>query len=130
LEAGQSFSVETTLSGRWHLAMIADARARGYRIDFVYVGTSDISINLERIRSRVAAGGHNVPEADVRRRAIRSLEHAPALVAMADYVMVFDNSGSEMLSIIDRENGEICVYRETPPWARQIVEATTRGKST
>lgn len=37
--------------------------------------------------------------------------------------MVFDNSGNEMLAIIDRERGEIHRYRDTPPWAKAIVDA-------
>jgi predicted ABC-type ATPase len=123
LKAGRSFSVETTLSGRSHLTMIDEARALGYRIELNYVGTDDVSINLERIRSRVAAGGHDVPEADVRRRYERSLLHAQSVVRMADYVMLFDNSGAEMVPIIEREDLETLVYRDTPLWATAIAEA-------
>ena len=81
--AGRSFSIETTLSGRSHIATTSEAQALGYRIELNYVGTGDVTINLERIRQRVAAGGHDVPEADVRRRYERSLVNAPNLAASA-----------------------------------------------
>ena len=126
LGAARSFSVETTLSGQAHRAMIAEARARGYRIELNYVGTSDVTINLERIRLRVEAGGHDVPEDDVRRRYERSLVHAPTVAADADYVMAFDNSGPEMVPIIDREDNEVREYRDTPLWAMAIAAAIRR----
>jgi predicted ABC-type ATPase len=126
LDAARSFSVETTLSGHAHRSMIAEARTRGYRIELNYVGTCDVTINLERIRLRVAAGGHNVPEDDVRRRYERSLVHAPTVAATADYVMLFDNSGPEMVPIIDREEDEVRVYCDTPPWAMTIAAAIRR----
>jgi predicted ABC-type ATPase len=126
LGAARSFSVETTLSGQAHRAMIAEARARGYRIELNYVGTSDVTINLERISLRVEAGGHDVPEDDVRRRYERSLVHAPMVAAAADYVMLFDNSGPEMVPIIDREDNEVREYRDTPQWATAIAAAIRR----
>lgn len=123
MEAGSSFSVETTLSGQVHFAIIRDARRRGYRIEVAYVGTDDVEINLERIRQRVAAGGHDVPRDDVLRRAKRSFAHAPETIALADNVAVFDNSGDQMLPIAVLQNGTLNVYREPPPWAEEIVAA-------
>ena len=75
LDKGQSFAVETTLSGKNYLRMMLDARERGFEIVLVYIGTENVEINLARIRDRVLAGGHDVPELDVRRRYKRSLEN-------------------------------------------------------
>jgi predicted ABC-type ATPase len=46
LAAQQSFSVETTLSGMSYLRMVDEAKALGYRVVVIFVGTSDISINM------------------------------------------------------------------------------------
>ena len=54
-----------------------DARECGFEIVLVYIGTERVGINLGRIRDRVLAGGHNVPEEDVRRRYKRSFENLP-----------------------------------------------------
>ena len=99
--------------------MIENARTRGYAIELVYVGTADVAINLERIRQRVAAGGHDVPEADVVRRAKRSFEHAPEIVPLADNIAVFDNSGDEMLLIVTLEDGVVSEYRHLQPGQRR-----------
>ncbi len=48
--------------------MMIDARAHGFEVVLVYIGTENVELNLARIRDRVLAGGHNVPEPDVRRR--------------------------------------------------------------
>jgi predicted ABC-type ATPase len=84
LTASRSFSVETTLSGHSHVTTVTKERALGYRIELYYVGTGDVEINLERIRQRVAAGGHNVPEVDVRRRYERGLVNTPSINCLSD----------------------------------------------
>ena len=67
LKKTESFAVETTLAGKHYLQMMLDARNRGFEIVLVYIGTENVEINLARIRNRVLAGGHDVPEEDVRR---------------------------------------------------------------
>ena len=57
LDRGQSFAVETTLSGKNYLRMMLDAKKRGFEIVLVYIGTETVEINLARIRNRVIAGG-------------------------------------------------------------------------
>jgi hypothetical protein len=73
----ESFAVETTLSGQGYLRMMIDARARGFEVVLVYIGTESVELNLARIRDRVLAGGHNVPEEDVRRRYRRKFRQSP-----------------------------------------------------
>ena len=68
-----SFAVETTLSGQGYLRMMLDARARGFEIVLVYIGTENVELNLARIRDRVLAGGHHVPEVDVLGGAIQEV---------------------------------------------------------
>jgi predicted ABC-type ATPase len=68
----ESFAVETTLSGQGYLRLMIDARAHGFEVVLVYIGTENVELNLARIRDRVLTGGHDVPEEDVRRRYTRS----------------------------------------------------------
>jgi predicted ABC-type ATPase len=94
LERRESFAVETTLSGRNYLQMMQHARIidRGFEVVLIYIGTRSVEINLARIAKRVLGGGHNVPEMDVRRRYLRSLQNLPVAAANADQVLLFDNS--------------------------------------
>jgi hypothetical protein len=62
--AGESFAVETTLSGKSYLHMMQYAKGidRGFEVVLIYIGTESVEINLARIAKRVLGGGHNVPE--------------------------------------------------------------------
>ena len=95
LRSAESFALETTLSGKHHLQMMLTAKDRGFEVVLVYIGTESVEINLARIRDRVLAGGHNVPEEDVRRRYRRSFEHLPIAVRRADSAILFDNSSED-----------------------------------
>jgi len=100
LDRGESFAVETTLSGKNYLRMMLDAKKRGFEIVLLYIGTKNVEINLARIRDRVLAGGHDVPEPDVRRRYKRSLENLPIAAKRANYTILFDNSSEEGYRLI------------------------------
>jgi predicted ABC-type ATPase len=94
LKQRQSFAVKTTLSGKNYLRLMRYARdiSRGFEVTLIYIGTGNVEINLARIAERVRAGGHNVPEVDIRRRYLRSLENLPVAAKNADHVLLFDNS--------------------------------------
>ncbi len=66
------FAFESTLSGRTYVQRIKRWRARGYRIEIVYLRLDSPEIALKRIAARVRQGGHDVPPAAVRRRLVRS----------------------------------------------------------
>lgn len=87
--------METTLAGKHYLQMMVDARIRGFEVLLVYIGTENVEINLARIRNRVLAGGHDVPESDVRRRYRRSFGNLPTAIQRADHTILFDNSAEE-----------------------------------
>jgi len=93
ISAGVTFAVETTLAGRGHLSLARRAKAAGLRFGLLYFAVADVDTCLERIRRRVAVGGHDVPEADVRRRFVRSAANFPLYAAAADLWRVFDNTG-------------------------------------
>src|ERR1700761_5342526 len=62
------FAFETTLASRSFAPWLRKRQEEGYRFNlfFAWLPHPDMAVN--RVAARVAAGGHNVPEADVRRR--------------------------------------------------------------
>lgn len=123
LAAGRSLVVETTLSGSGVLRLMDAARGAGYRnaLHFVCVDGPDQA--LDRIRNRVAFGGHDVPESDVRRRFARSLANLPAAIARADQACLYDNSDSDLphreVAILGADRR--WVARDAPEWAAAAV---------
>lgn len=72
---GEDFAFETTLSGRSYLRTIDQLRARGWKVNLIYLALSDLAVSRMRVAERVSHGGHNVPERDLRRRFPRSLRN-------------------------------------------------------
>ncbi|UZF90341.1 AAA family ATPase [Bosea sp. NBC_00550] len=88
----RSFSIETTLSGKTHLRTIEAAREAGFVVNLLYFLVASPDISLARIARRVSEGGHDVAEADVRRRFERSIANLPAYIGTVDQWRVFDNA--------------------------------------
>jgi len=109
----EDFAFETTLSGKSYLHLLRDLRKQDYLIHifFLLVPTADISIS--RIRDRVSRGGHNVPEADVRRRFERSIRNfLQQYRQLADSWMLFDNSPDTPLLIATGAAGKLTIMNE------------------
>ncbi len=88
IASGSSFGLESTLSGKTYVAMLREARERGFRVivHYVMIGSADQAV--ERVKLRVKMGGHHVPEEDVIRRFDRSIRHL-----LEDYLPLADEWG-------------------------------------
>jgi len=71
----KSFSVETTLSGKYLIKKIEECRCAGYRVVLLYLFLDSPEIAINRIRARVKNGGHGIPDQDVIRRFHRSRDN-------------------------------------------------------
>jgi predicted ABC-type ATPase len=95
IAARRSVAVETTLAGHTHRRSIALARAQGMRVELIFCALPEVETCLARIAARVAAGGHAVPEGDVRRRYTRAVAHFPDYAALVDHWVVLDTAQAE-----------------------------------
>lgn len=108
--AGVDFGFETTLSGRTHLRLFRDLEKKGYKVHLFFLWVPAPELSLRRIKNRVAAGGHDVPAADVLRRFNRSiLNFFRVYAAEASTWMLFDTSDRSPVPVAMRKNGEIIV---------------------
>jgi predicted ABC-type ATPase len=117
----QSFSIETTLSGKNYLEMMIGAQTLGFDIVLVYIGTEKVEINLSRIAQRVLSGGRDVPELDARRRFSRSFKNLPIAIRRADHTLLFDNSaeqGYQLLGILSPMTTQW--FDPLPLWATNL----------
>jgi predicted ABC-type ATPase len=107
LRAGETFAMETTLAGRTHLRLVREAGRRGSEVGLLYFTVPDPEICLRRIARRVAEGGHDVPEADVRRRFARSLANLPLYAAEAAPWRVLDATGPQPVVIAEGHHAAV-----------------------
>lgn len=68
-----SFAVESTISGRSLQRVVHKLNEAGYITLLIYLWLPDPDLAVGRVRKRVRLGGHQVPEADIRRRFFRSI---------------------------------------------------------
>lgn len=68
LKRKEDFSIETTLATRSLLKMVTEAQTEGYTVTLLYFWLNSPDLAVARVKARVAAGGHNIPEETVRRR--------------------------------------------------------------
>jgi predicted ABC-type ATPase len=117
LKNHESFALETTRSGKHYIRTMREARNLGFIVRLVYIGTSDVEINLSRIQRRVIGGGHSVPEIDVRRRYKRSVQNLPIAAHLSDFVIVFDNSTRHgYQEVVTIEDGQCRWADSIPSW--------------
>ena len=111
----RSIAGETTLASSGPLRVMDKARSAGYRIVLHYVCVDSPDQSLDRIRNRVALGGHDVPEPDVRRRFARSLANLPAAIARADEVVLYDNTDPDL------PHREVAILAAETRWTAEIL---------
>jgi len=72
--AGATFAIETTLSSTMYASKLRAWSRRGYRTILHFIELPSADYAVDRVARRVAAGGHSVPEVDIRRRFQRGLQ--------------------------------------------------------
>jgi len=72
LTKDEDFIIETTMSGRTLKNYLVRAHSLGYSITIIFIHLGSADTSVARVKERVRRGGHDVPEADIRRRFTRS----------------------------------------------------------
>ncbi|MEA3537159.1 zeta toxin family protein [Rhizobium sp. CC-YZS058] len=103
----KTIGVETVLSTAKYRRLVEAAKALGFAIWFLYVVLDSPERSIERIKFRVAKGGHPVPDEKVRQRYQRSLEQFPWFLEQADKAWIWDNSGASPKTIGEKSDGII-----------------------
>jgi predicted ABC-type ATPase len=66
--ARADFAFETTLATLSYARKIRAWRGSGYVVSLIYLRLPSIEASVDRVRRRVMAGGHDIPEEIIRRR--------------------------------------------------------------
>jgi predicted ABC-type ATPase len=92
----ESFAFETTLSGKAYATQIPAWRQLGYRVGLFFLSLPTADIAVARVAQRVRQGGHDIPEATIRRR-FDAGKHLFVEVyqPLVDQWVLYDNAGDE-----------------------------------
>ena len=93
---GESFAMETTLSGLGYARSIPAWREAGYQIKLIFLELPDAQTAIDRVAARVSQGGHHISEDVISRRFKAGLENFLTVYKpLVDVWLHFDNSGLE-----------------------------------
>lgn len=135
------FVFETTLGANTIPRLLSEAAAKGMGVYVLYIGLASPELHIERVRARVRRGGHDIPEADIRRRYKHSRINLIHLLPVLTALRMYDNSsdadpaeGKEPapMLVLHMERGKIvgpADLTKTPDWAKPIVAAALKMQS-
>lgn len=93
MESGENFAFETTLATRSYVSKIKEAQENGYFVTLLFFWLQSEELAIERVKTRVKEGGHNIPVPVIRRRYKRGIKNLFELyLPMVDECMIADNT--------------------------------------
>ena len=94
VEQRKSLVLESTLAGKSLRRFIESAKQVGYQTTVLFTFLDSADTCVDRVLQRTRNGGHHVPEADVRRRFVRSINNFWHIYRLlADTWMLVYNGG-------------------------------------
>jgi predicted ABC-type ATPase len=134
------FAFETTLGGKTIAKLLDKALSEGVEVRIWYVGLEGVERHIARVRSRVAQGGHDIPEERIRERYIQSRINLIRLLPRLTELLVYDNSEEAdpptgtaprprlILRMVCGKVRETCELTHVPEWAKSILARALKLK--
>jgi predicted ABC-type ATPase len=132
------YAFETTLGASTIPRLLEQAADSGAQVRVWYVGLDSVERHIARVRARVRRGGHDIPEADIRRRFDNSRLNLIHLMPKLDALRVYDNSievypargqAPQPVLVLHMKGRRIVGPPDlsaTPGWAKAIAAAAMR----
>lgn len=139
---GKDFAFETTLGGKSITDLMIEAVTQDRAELWVwYAGLESPELHLKRVSERVAKGGHDIPESDIRRRYETSHLNLIRLLPFLAKLSVYDNSREadpaqgarpepQPVLVFDSRGisfPDTARLKATPAWAKPIVMAAIKN---
>jgi predicted ABC-type ATPase len=97
LNQNKNLAFETTLASKTFVKLLQDSRAKGYKINIIFLWLHSVELAINRVKLRVEQGGHSIPEETIKRRYERGLLNLFNLyMPLADCWWLHDNSGANL----------------------------------
>jgi predicted ABC-type ATPase len=133
------FAFETTLGGQTITELLERAAGAGLAVHVWFAGLRNVELHVERVRRRVARGGHDIPRDKIIERYDGSRTNLIRLLPRLASVRVYDNSAEAdpargmtpmpqlMIHCVERKivaPTELhSLLADTPQWGKPIVAA-------
>lgn len=133
-----NFAFETTLGGETITTLLIAALNKKLEVRIWYVGLLNVNLHIRRVRSRVARGGHDIPESRIRSRYDSSRLNLIRLLPRLAELRLYDNSMDAdpnagktpkpalLLHLVRGRIETSCNLTRTPDWAKPIMAAAMK----
>ncbi|MDG0853251.1 ZTL protein [Pelomonas puraquae] len=138
LAEGWTYAFETTLGGSSIVRLLLEGARAGAEVHVWFAGLATPELHLRRIQARVAAGGHDIPEAKVRERFDASRGNLVKLMPHLASLRLYDNSFEadpragrrpQPVLLLHVQAGRVVAHaplRSVPAWAKPLLAAALR----
>jgi predicted ABC-type ATPase len=100
----KNFAFETTLSTKSYRSKIIEAKAKGYTVILLFFWLQNIELAKERVKVRVAEGGHNIEPEVIERRYQRGVKNLFNIyLPIVDGAFIFDNSEAMPVLLAEKQ---------------------------
>jgi predicted ABC-type ATPase len=133
-----NFAFETTLGGRTITTLLERAAFTGIQVHIWYIGLRSPELHIQRVRARVAKGGHDIPEQKIRERYDQSRRNLIRLLPLLAALRLYDNSQEANPRIGFAPKPELILHfarkkvishtslRDAPTWTKPILMEALR----
>jgi len=137
LAQGEFFAFETTLGGNTITSLLLAGAKQQAEIHLSYIGLDTENHHIERVRRRVAAGGHDIPEDKIRERYRTSRENLIKLMPHLSTLRIYDNSANanpepQPVLLLNMVKGKIKSHaplEQIPAWAKPLLAVALKINS-
>ena len=117
IKSNADFAFETTLTTLSYRQTINAAKRKGYNITLLFFWLNDVKLAIERVKTRVAEGGHNIPEETIIRRYNKGVQNLLTIfVDLCDYWLVIDNSNTPYFFIAKGNERQVITVFNNEKW--------------
>jgi len=136
-----NYAFETTLGGTTIAMLLARAIGQAIDVHIWYVALDSPELHLARVAARVARGGHDIPEHDIRRRYDASRQNLIDLMPYLATLHVYDNSADADLAAGEVPEPRLmlhldhhtvvahCELATAPEWVKPILVTALRERT-
>jgi predicted ABC-type ATPase len=103
LDVNENFAFETTLATKSYRSKILEAQKKNYNVTLLFFWLQNVDLAIERVKTRVQEGGHNIETAVIRRRYIGGIKNLFNIyLPLVNEAMIFDNSEGKHILIAEK----------------------------
>ena len=93
LESNKNFAFETTLATKSYKSKVVEAKSKNYNVTLLFFWLQNVDLAIERVKTRVLEGGHNIELDVIKRRYLNGIKNLFEIyLPIVDEAMIFDNS--------------------------------------